>query len=252
MKCPGQDMQYWTSESIYEVKCPKCSKMVEFYKDDTSRKCPHCEHRFVNPKMDFGCASYCQFAEQCLGNLPEEFLAQRDNLLKDRVAVEMKRYFKSDFKRISHASRVAHYADRIGKTEEGNPAVILCASYLLQIGYTQAINNRGEAVSTRDLEEESVPIAKEILERLTAHEELISSVCAIIDHHGHPGQTESKEFDIVHDANSIVELEEQHKRSALSQADFTSLKGRLRTEGGRLEAKELAAKLGIQEVLHKG
>ena len=98
MKCPGQDMQYWNEKAIFEVQCPKCDKQVEFYKDDTSRKCGNCGNRFINPKMDFGCASYCQFAEQCLGTLPEEFKQGLDNLLKDKVAVAVKRHFGSDFK----------------------------------------------------------------------------------------------------------------------------------------------------------
>ena len=86
MKCPGQDMKYWKDNAIFDVACPKCGTSVEFYKDDTSRKCGSCGHRFVNPKMDFGCASYCQYAEQCLGALPEDFTGGRDNLLKDKVA----------------------------------------------------------------------------------------------------------------------------------------------------------------------
>ena len=112
MKCPGQDMQYWTAEAIFEVDCPKCTKAVEFYKDDTTRSCTHCGHRIVNPKMDFGCAAYCKFAEQCIGTLPEEFVGAQDNLLKDKVAVEMKRFYKTDFKRIGHLSRIARYAER--------------------------------------------------------------------------------------------------------------------------------------------
>ena len=138
MKCPGQDTQYWQPGAIFEVKCPKCEHKVEFFKDDTSRKCGNCGHRFVNPSMDFGCASYCQYAEQCLGTLPPELLAQKDDLLKDRVALEMKRYFKSDFKRIGHASRVARYAEKIGKFEGGNLAVILSAAYLHDIGILEA------------------------------------------------------------------------------------------------------------------
>jgi hypothetical protein len=55
--------------------------------------------------MDFGCASYCKYAEQCLGELPPELLAQRDDLLKDRVAVEMKRYFGRNFRRRPRRSR---------------------------------------------------------------------------------------------------------------------------------------------------
>jgi len=106
MKCPGQDSQYWKPGAIFNVKCPKCETEVEFFKDDTTRKCSKCGHRFLNPQLDFGCASYCQYAEQCIGDLPPELLAQKEDLLKDRVAIEMKRYLKQDFKRIGHASLI--------------------------------------------------------------------------------------------------------------------------------------------------
>jgi len=36
------------------------------------------------------------------------------------MAIEMKRYFKQDLKRIGHATRVAKYAERIGKEQGGN------------------------------------------------------------------------------------------------------------------------------------
>lgn len=137
MKCPGQDTQYWKPGAIFEVSCPECDGTVEFFKDDTSRKCPSCGHRFVNPKMDFGCAAYCQYAEQCLGDLPPELIAQKEDFLKDRVAIEMKRYFRTDFKQISHATRVARYAERIGKEERGNLAVILSSAYLHDIGWSR-------------------------------------------------------------------------------------------------------------------
>jgi hypothetical protein len=138
MKCPGQDSQYWKPGAIFETKCPKCGAEVEFFKDDSMRRCGKCGHKFLNPGLDFGCASYCQYAEQCIGNLPPELIAQKEDLLKDRVAIEMKRYFKNDFKRIGHASRVARYADKIGKQERGNLAVILTAAYLHDIGIKEA------------------------------------------------------------------------------------------------------------------
>lgn len=90
MKCPGQDTRYWKADAVSEAKCPRCGSDVEFFKDDTTRRCPACGHRFVNPAMDFGCASYCRYAEQCLGALPEEIRAKRDDMLKDRVAIEVK------------------------------------------------------------------------------------------------------------------------------------------------------------------
>lgn len=133
MKCPGQDMQYWKDDAIFDAKCPECDAVVEFYKDDTSRKCPKCEHRFVNPKLDFGCASYCQFAEQCLGTLPENFLGSREDLLKDKVAVLLKRHLKSDFKSIREATELAQFGENICKSEGGNLAVVLCAAYLHKV-----------------------------------------------------------------------------------------------------------------------
>ena len=133
MKCPCQDMKYWTDDAIFEVDCPECNSTVEFYKDDTSRKCPRCEHRFVNPKLDFGCASYCQFAEQCLGTLPENFLGSREDLLKDKVAVLLKRHLKTDFKRIREATELAQIGETICKQEGGNLVVVLCASYLCRV-----------------------------------------------------------------------------------------------------------------------
>ncbi len=70
MKCPGQDSRYWKGDAIFEAACPYCKAAIEFFKDDTSRKCPNCGRRVPNPEMDFGCAEYCPYAKQCLGGLP--------------------------------------------------------------------------------------------------------------------------------------------------------------------------------------
>lgn len=130
MKCPGQDMKYWKADAIFETACPKCAAKVEFYKDDTSRRCSGCGYRMVNPQMDFGCASYCQYAEQCLGALPDDFSGVREQLLKDKVAVEVKRALGEDFRRIRQVSATARFAENIGKAEGGNLPIILCAAYL--------------------------------------------------------------------------------------------------------------------------
>jgi hypothetical protein len=80
--------------------------------------------------MDFGCAAYCKYAEQCLGELSPDLLSKRKDLLKDRVAVEMKKYFRHDFKSINHAARVARYAEQIAALEKADLAILLSASYL--------------------------------------------------------------------------------------------------------------------------
>jgi hypothetical protein len=192
MKCPGQDMKYWKASAIFDAQCPKCNTTVEFYKDDTSRKCSNCGHRFVNPKMDFGCASYCPYAEQCLGALPEDFAGARDNLLKDKVAVEMKKFFQTDFKRIRQATATARFAENIGKAEGGNLAILLCAAYLQDIG----------------------PIdAQTILRKVGAGEPMIIEICEILNLTERALENDSLQAKILHDALALRHLQEELKEN---------------------------------------
>jgi len=240
MKCPGQDSQYWKPGAIFNVKCPECGTEVEFFKDDTTRKCSKCGHRFLNPRLDFGCASYCQYAEQCIGDLPPELLAQKEDLLKDRVAIEMKRYFKQDFKRIGHASRVARYAEQIGREEGANLAVVLSAAYLHDIGIREA-ERKYQSTAANTLEEEGPPIAREILIKLGAKQGLIDEVCDIIAHHHHPKGDETVNFKSLYDADLITNLEEKQKENPTEPEKLTGIieKSFLTKSGANLARKVL-------------
>lgn len=212
MKCPGQDSRYWTPEAIFDAKCPRCGSEVEFFKDDTTRTCKKCGHRFLNPGLDFGCASYCQYAEQCIGNLPPELLAQKEDLLKDRVAIEMKRYFGRDFKRVGHAARVARYAEQIGREQGANLAVVLTSAYLHDIGIKEA-EKKHQSTAARFQEEEGPPIARQILEKLGAAQGLVDEVCDIIGHHHHPRAEETINFKCLYDADLIANLEQAREKA---------------------------------------
>lgn len=194
MKCPGQDMKYWKDDAIFDANCPKCGTNVEFYKDDTTRKCSKCDHRFVNPKMDFGCASYCQFAEQCMGTLPEEFMGSREDLLKDKVAVEMKRYFKTDFKSIRQATSAAKHAENIGKAEGGNLAIILCAAYL-----------HGTGLEGSQL----------ILQKVGASEQMVLEIRGILETQAKLSQDASLHQKIIHDALTIKQFQDDLKENRI-------------------------------------
>lgn len=242
MKCPGQDSRHWKPGAIFDEKCPKCGHIVEFFKDDTIRKCGRCGYRFANPKMDFGCASYCQYAEECIGDLPPELLAQKEDLLKDRVAIEMKRYFKTDFKRIGHATRVARYAEQIGKNEKGNLAVILVAAYLHDIGIREAEKKYGSTAAEYQ-EQEGPGIARSILIRLGAKEALIDEVCDIIGHHHHPRPEETVNFKVLYDADRIANLEEKHKDNPIPVDRLNHIVDtKFLTESGQQKAREVLLK----------
>jgi len=216
MKCPGQDTQNWKPGDIFEVPCAQCGRVVEFFKDDTSRKCKGCGARVLNPKIDFGCAAYCAFADQCLRELPPEMLAQRTNIFKDRVACEMRRYFGSDQKRIRHAEHVADVAGRILEREPADFAVVMAAAYLHDIGI-RAAEKRYQSSAARYQEELGPQIARTLLESLKADARLIDEVCDIIGHHHHPRTQETDNFKVLYDADLIVNLEETGQAAAHSR-----------------------------------
>jgi HD superfamily phosphohydrolase YqeK len=239
MKCPGQDSRYWKPGAIFETECPEFKKPVEFFKDDTMRKCGHCGHRFVNPNMDFGCAAYCKFADQCLGELPPELLAQRQELMKDRIAVEMKKYFRQDFKRIGHATRVARHAEAIAGREGGDMAVILAAAYLHDIGIPEAEKKHGSSAA-RYQEEEGPAVARQIMEDVGAADAMIDEVCDIIGHHHHPRENETLNFRVLYDADLIANLEDSAKNKAPDKAHMEKVISRqFFTEAGQKRAKEI-------------
>lgn len=241
MRCPGQDTRYWKPGDIFEVSCPQCAHPVEFFKDEPSRKCKNCGHRFVNPRMDFGCAAYCKFAEQCIGNLDEALLVQRDELFKNRVALEMKRYFNKDFKRIAHTIKVVRYAEKIVKEEKGDLAIVLSAAYLLDIGIkgeTDQRDARDEGPSQK--ENEKGAFVQKILTRLGASNKLIEEVNYIVSNFHHPKPHESINFRSVYDANLIADLEERQQNAPIHHERLAAyIDKELLTISGRRLAKEI-------------
>jgi hypothetical protein len=252
MKCPGQDMRYWKAGAIFDIECPHCGHRVEFFKDESTRKCGGCGHKLVNPKMDFGCAAYCKYAQQCVGDLPPEVLAQKEDLLKDRVAIEMKRYFKQDFKRIGHATRVARYAEKIVKAEKGDPAIVLSAAYLHDTGVSE-VEAKHRNTDLEHPSEEGPPVAREILSRLDAREELIEEVCDIIAHHNNPGNEETVNFRVVYDADLIAKLEEEQKEKPRTSDALSDFIGRsFLTKTGRELAEVVLLSSDQKPVPQKG
>ena len=227
MKCPGQDTQFWDANAIFEAPCPKCGGQVEFFKDDTTRKCGRCGYRFVNPKMDFGCAAYCNFAEQCLGDLPPELVAQKEDLLKDRVAIAVKRHYKTDFRRIGRAARRARHAEQNCRGEQGNPAAVLIAAYLWDLADKE---QAGGELST----------ARMLLADLKAPEPLIDKVIGMITRQKSTNGSGRNDHQVASDAAAIVTLEDQLKkdggmRSSLEQR----IEDEVKTPTGKQYAREL-------------
>jgi len=194
-KCPGQDTQFWGPDAIYSVECPKCGNQVEFFKDDIRRRCPECGHMFLNPKLNLGCARWCQFADQCVGAMDKEEF-------REIIVAGMKNFYGDDQEKIDQALEVLRRAEEImGPQEDVNPKVVIAAAALYGIG----IDERGRTVKRGPAQEEvNFPTVRDILESSGARDKIIEEVCRILESHGHPERENSSEGKIVHDAFQMV------------------------------------------------
>ena len=204
-KCPGQDQRFWKPEDIFEAKCLNCGKPVEFFKDEPKLKCSRCKHIIVNPKIDLGCAQWCQYAEQCLG-----VTIKNMDVIRDRLIDEMRKVFGDDNKRIEHALAVLNYAEQIQKAEGGDPLVIKAAAILHDIGIPEAELKYGSA-EPKYQEIEGPPIAKKILENYDLGDEIIEHICKIIANHHSARDIDTIEFRCVWDADWLVNIPENYK-----------------------------------------
>ncbi len=239
MKCPGQDPRYWKFDAIFDSNCPNCGAVVEFFKDETRRRCKSCGHQVLNPRMDFGCAAHCKFAEQCFGDLPPELIKQKEDLFKDKVAVQMKLYFKTDFKRIGHSARVAGFAEKLAVKEKASPPIVLSAAYLHDIGAVEAMK-KYDSDAPEYQEKEGPAVARQILDDLDAKPELIDEVCDIVARHHHPGPDESPNYKVVYDSDILANVQEKLKKSKISLEEAKHLlEKNLLTDSGKELAREL-------------
>ena len=169
MKCPGQDSRYWGQEAIFEVKCPECGNEMEFFQDDTWRRCSKCGHRLQNPRMNFGCAEYCPYARQCVGNLPAEVLnKEQEAPLKDRLAVAVKKILRGDFTRIAQAVRTAHYVEEAA-TEDSEYPVLVLSAHLMPLA-VKLIREKKRPM------DEAIQNVEKILESVSADKDLTEKV----------------------------------------------------------------------------
>jgi len=209
--CPGQDTQFWKPGDIFEVPCPCCGQGVEFFKDDARRRCLACGHVLENPGKSMGCATWCGYADQCLGNVPSQAVSSaglREGPLVQRLIEAMKKVFGSDQRRITHALRVLDHAEAILAVEGGDPRVVLAAAVLHDIGIHEAEKKYGSPAG-RYQEKEGPAIARPIMEELGLDPETVAHVEKIIANHHSARDIDTLEFRILWDADWLVNIPDE-------------------------------------------
>ena len=233
VKCPGQDLRFWKPEDIFEVQCSSCGHPIEFFKDEPKLKCRKCGQMVANPKIDLGCAEWCQYGEQCLGISA----TKRATYMRDKLIYEMKKVFGEDTKRIGHALAVLDFAEKIQAQEGGDPLIVKAAAILHDIGIHEAEQKYGS--STGQYQEiEGPPIAEEILKKYNLDSEAIEHIRNIIANHHTLNDFDTTEFRIILDADRLVNIPED-----LSDASEEKLKKIVEKHYKTQEGKRIANEL---------
>jgi HD superfamily phosphodiesterase len=167
----------------------------------------------ANPKFDMGCAKWCKFAAQCLG----QPVGTADEALVDSLVREMKAVFgddpsrasgSSDQRRIGHALEVLDHAEQIHAVEGGDPLVIRAAAILHDIGILAAERKHGSNAG-KFQEIEGPPIARPILEGLGVDAERTEHILRIIGSHHSARDIDTLEFRIIWDADRLANIPEE-------------------------------------------
>ncbi len=237
-RCPGQDQRFWKPEDIFEVQCPGCGQSVEFFKDEPKLKCRKCGSMIVNPKIDLGCAEWCQYAEQCIG-----ITVKNISIIRDKLIDEMKKVFGQDQKRIEHALAVLEYAEKMQVEEGGDPLVVKAAAILHDIGIHEAERKYGSSAGNYQ-EIEGPIIARGILAKYELDKETVEHICKIIANHHSGKGIDTVEFRCVWDADWLVNISEDLKDASKEQIQETIDKV-FKTNTGRRIAVAWLLKINI-------
>ena len=143
---------------MFEIPCPHCGQTLEFFKDDSQRACKGCGHKVLNPKIDFGCASYCPYAEQCLGALPPELAAKQGNLLRDKLTTALRRALIGCEEEFQRRVELADRAEELCREQAVNTPAVVAATLL-----------------------HDLPQAEELLDRLGLDAELAGQIQQLLD-----------------------------------------------------------------------
>ncbi|MBW6519898.1 MAG: phosphohydrolase [Desulfoarculaceae bacterium] len=214
MQCPGQDNRYWSGEAVFELPCPHCGNILEFFKDDSQRTCKQCGHKVLNPKIDFGCASYCPYAEQCMGALPSDLRHGLADLFKERLAIAVRKRLLDQEQTYRLVTTRAEFAEKLCQEEGGNMAAVVAAALLSETEDAPALLTELKAEET---------LSKEIVQLLSlkpaAHEE------------------ENRSAAIFHDACLL---------GAMSLGLLAGPSGEWLTATGRREAETIKTRINLQ------
>jgi hypothetical protein len=177
IKCPGQDTRHWKPDDIFTVECPKCGSEIEFFKDDTRRRCAWCGHRFYNPKIELGCAEWCQYADKCVPELYKEKQAMQTfkERLKERALAG------GDPDLAARLDRSLALATDLLKAEGGDPKVVFAAILLQKVDFDQTKDILAELETEPEIAESIVEVLRGDPKTSNINAQIYQDVLVLVD-----------------------------------------------------------------------
>jgi hypothetical protein len=174
MLCPGQDTRYWKPDDIFDVPCQACGAAVEFFKNDTRRRCPRCGNRIHNPRVSLGCAQWCAHAKECLGFDPQAVALDEgtDGSLCQRLLARLGQEPDACEERLAHAVQAVEAARQTLDRDGGDPRVVLLAAALC--GYAHGCGGQPPDRDAR------VRTAGELLAAIDVDADVTEQVCQLV------------------------------------------------------------------------
>lgn len=154
------------------------------------------------------------------------------------VAYAMIRYYEGDPKRIQHFIKVHSFAKLIGESEnlsEEEQYTLEIAAYVHDIGIKKSEALYGDCTGKHQ-EELGPELAKSLLIDLGCEGIVIKRVCYLVGHHHTYTDEKSKDYQILIEADFLVNLYEDHVPQSGVEAAYKNV---FRTETGKRLCREM-------------
>ena len=160
--------------------------------------------------------------------------------VKEVVISKMEDVFGSDQRRINHALKVLKFSEEILSGEKADittEEIVILTAVLHDIGIHEA-ERKHSSNSGKYQEIEGPPIARNIMEAMEINTDTVERVCYIIGGHHTPAKINGLDFQIIWEADLLVNIEEDGL--ANSGADMSLIIGKnFKTPTGKKIAEKL-------------
>ncbi len=166
------------------VRCSKCGEDAEVWTDEATGKCSKCGETVCRTTTQ-SCIDWCKYAKECLGADEHKRYQDMKTRLRKETLLKAGETFLSDDQKTMARARVTHAEQLLSREPNADPNVVIAAAALLDVATPSST-------------------AADILQNLGYPEGFIKEVASIVGHTRTPGEPESVNARLVHEANKLA------------------------------------------------